>query len=111
MSAEYRAIELKVQSTVLQISVVVENRSRETWTAENFSLAWQFYDPKSGIFIEEGAWTPVPADAPPGGSGEFVIAIPCPVDSAGYDVYLSHLQPSGWSYARGEQFLRIGIQM
>jgi lipopolysaccharide transport system permease protein len=111
MSVEYRDIQLRVQGAALHTSVVVENRSRETWTPETFSLGWQFYDPRSRVFIEEGAWTPVAADVPPGSSVRFDIAIPIPPDSGGYEIYLSHIQPpDGWGYARGERFLRIGVE-
>jgi lipopolysaccharide transport system permease protein len=111
MSAQYRLVQLRAEGTVLQISVALQNRSRETWTPETFSLGWQFYDPQSSIFIEEGVWTPVAADVPPGASVQFDIAIPIPSDSGGYEIYLSHIQPpDGWSYARGERFLRIGVE-
>ncbi len=103
--------QITAEGTVLQIAAVVENKSRQTWTPENFSLGWQLYDPQSGIFIEEGAWTPVAADVPPGASAKFDIAIPFPTDSGGYEVYLSHVQPLlGWGYARGERFLHIRVE-
>jgi lipopolysaccharide transport system permease protein len=103
--------QLRAQGTVLQISAVVENKSRKTWTHENFSLGWQLYDPQSSVFIEEGAWTPVSADIPPGASAKFDIEIPFEPDSGGYEVYLSPIQrPDGWAYARGERFLRIGVE-
>jgi len=111
MSPQYRDIQLRTQASELRISVVIENRSRKTWTPDNFSLGWQFYDPQSGSFIEEGAWTPVSADVPPGAAATFDIAIPFPPDSGGYEVYLSPIQqPDGWAYDRGEQFLRIGLE-
>ncbi len=111
MSAEYRDVQLRVQGAALHISVVVENRSHQTWTPENFSLGWQFYEPQSSIFIEEGARTPVPADVPPGSSVQFDIAIPVTPDSGGYEIYLSGVQPLlGWEYARGERFLRIAVE-
>jgi lipopolysaccharide transport system permease protein len=104
-------VQLRVQATVLEISAAVENNSRQTWTPGNYSLGWQLYDPQSGVFIEEGAWTPVPADVPPGSSAKFDIAIPFQPDSGEYEVYLSDVQPLlGWGYARGEPFLRIGVQ-
>lgn len=103
--------QLRAQGTVLQISAVVENKSHKTWTPENFSLGWQLYDPQSSVFIEEGAWTPVLADVPPGASAKFDIEIPFEPDSGGYEVYLSPIQrPDGWAYARGERFLRIGVE-
>jgi lipopolysaccharide transport system permease protein len=111
MNAEYRDVQLRAEGAVLRISVTLENKSRETWTPENFSLGWQFYDPQSSVFIEEGVWMPVASDVPPGASAQFDIAIPIPSDSGGYEIYLSHIQPpDGWSYARGERFLRIGVE-
>jgi lipopolysaccharide transport system permease protein len=111
MSAEYSDVQLRAVGNELQVSVVIENRSRETWPAENFSLGWQLYDPTSGVFIEEGAWTPVAADVPPGSSAQFDIAIPIASDAGAYEVYLSAIQPpDGWAYARGERFLRIGVE-
>jgi lipopolysaccharide transport system permease protein len=104
-------VQLRVQATVLEISVAVENNSRQTWTPGNFSFGWQLYDPRSKVFIEEGAWTPVAADVPPGSSAKFDIAIPFQPDSGSYEIYLSPIQqPGGWAYARGEKFLRIGVQ-
>jgi lipopolysaccharide transport system permease protein len=104
-------VQLRVQATTLEISVVVENKSRQTWTPDNFSLGWQLYDPRSSVFIEEGAWTPVAAHVPPGSSAQFDIAIPFQPDSGSYEVYLSPIQqPDGWGYARGERFLRIGVE-
>ena len=103
--------QVSAQGTVLQIAAVVENDSRQTWTPETFSLGWQLYDPQTGVFIEEGAWTPVNADVPPGSSAKFDIAIPFSTDSGAYEVYLSHIQPpDGWGYARGDRFLRIGVE-
>jgi lipopolysaccharide transport system permease protein len=104
-------VQLRVQATTLEISVVVENKSRQTWTPDNFSLGWQLYDPRSSVFIEEGAWTPVAAHVPPGSSAQFDVAIPFQPDSGSYEVYLSPIQqPDGWGYARGERFLRIGVE-
>jgi lipopolysaccharide transport system permease protein len=111
MSATYRDVKLRVQGALLEISAVVENKSRQTWTPGNFSLGWQLYDPQTSLFIEEGAWTPVPADVPPDSSAQFDIAIPFPPDSGAYEVYLSPIQPpNGWAYARGEPFLRIAVE-
>jgi lipopolysaccharide transport system permease protein len=111
MSAEYSELRILPRGSVLEVSVSIKNKSRETWTPEKFSLGWQFYDPQSSVFIEEGAWTPLSADVPPGASAQFEIAIPIPSDSGGYEVYLSHIQqPGGWGYARGERFVHIGVE-
>jgi lipopolysaccharide transport system permease protein len=110
-SAEYRDVRVRVAGSVLEVSVTIENRSRETWTPENFSLGCQFFDPQSNRFIEEGAWTPVARDVPPGAAANFEISIPFPPEVAAYEVYLSHIQPSdGWAYTRGEPFLRILVE-
>jgi lipopolysaccharide transport system permease protein len=103
-------VQVRAQGTELQISVVLENRSRHTWTSENFSLGWQLYDPQSSVFIEEGAWTPVSTDVPPGSTAKFDIAIPIQPASGAYEVYVSPIQtPSGWAYHRGERFLHINV--
>jgi lipopolysaccharide transport system permease protein len=110
-SAEYRDTRVSVQDSVLKVTLSIENRSRETWTSGNFSLGWQFFDPQSNLFIEEGAWTPVTRDVPPGAAANFEISIPFPPEAAAYDIYLSHIQPSvGWAYTRGEPFLRILVE-
>ncbi len=103
-------VQLRTQGTVLQVSLSIENRSRHIWKPENFSLGWQLYDPQSSVFIEEGAWTPVSTDVPPGSSAKFDIEIPFQPDSGGYEVYLSPIQaPAGWAYDRGERFLRVNV--
>src|SRR5580704_14289860 len=103
--------QISAQGAVLRVAAVVENESRQTWTPETFSLGWPLYDPQTGVFIEEGAWTPVASDVPPGSSAQFDIAIPIAPDSGAYEVYLSAIQPpDGWAYARGERFLRIGVE-
>jgi lipopolysaccharide transport system permease protein len=104
-------VDVRTQGSSLQVSVVIENKSRETWTPENFSLGWQLYDPQSSVFIEEGAWIPVPTDVPPGATAKFDIEIPFQSDSGAYEVYVSPIQPpDGWAYAQGERFLRIRVE-
>ncbi|MGP0073101.1 MAG: ABC transporter permease [Bryobacteraceae bacterium] len=111
MRAEYREIRVETRGAVLEVSLAVENKSRETWTPENFSLGWQFFDPQSNLFIEEGAWMPVDGELPPGGSAKFELKIVFPPEPGAYEIYLSHVQtPGGWAYARGEPFLRILVQ-
>ena len=104
-------VHVGAQGTSLQVSVVIDNESRQTWTPENFSLGWQLYDPQSSVFIEEGAWAPVPADVPPGASARFDLEIPFQPDSGAYEVYVSPIQPpDGWAYARGGRFVRIRVE-
>ena len=108
MNAEYLDIDVRVQEAVLKVSLTVRNRSRETWTPENFSLGWQFFDPQIHRFIEEGEWIPAPYEVRPGASAKFEVSIPFPPEAGAYEMYLSHIQPSsGWAYAGGEPFLRI----
>ena len=107
-SAEYRDVQVRVIGSALEVSVSIENNSRETWTPENFSLGWQLMDPESTLFIQEGAWTPVRSDVPRGAAAQFEISIPFLPEEGAYEIYLSHLQPSsGWAYARSQPFLRI----
>jgi lipopolysaccharide transport system permease protein len=103
--------QVSAQGAVVQIAAVVENKSRQTWTPENFSLGWQLYDPQTSVFIEEGAWTPVSTDVPPGASASFDLEIPFQADSGAYEIYVSPIQPpDGWGYARGEQFSHIVVE-
>jgi lipopolysaccharide transport system permease protein len=109
-SMSYRDVRVQARGSVLEASLSIENKSRQTWTNQNFSLGWQFFDPQSNRFLEEGAWTPVAADVAPGEAARFELSIPVP-DSGAYEIYVSHIQPpASWAYARGEPFLRILVQ-
>jgi lipopolysaccharide transport system permease protein len=110
MTAEYRDIAVRVRDAALDVSLELRNKSRETWKPGDFSLGWQFYDPQSNRFIEEGAWTPVAGDVPPGGAEKFEISIAFPPEDGAYEIYLSHIQPDGWAYAGGAPFLRILVE-
>jgi lipopolysaccharide transport system permease protein len=110
-AAAYRDVRIRVEGSVLHMSLAIGNKSSQTWTPENFSLGWQFFDPQSNVFIEEGAWTPVARDVPPGATVNFTISIPFPPEAGAYEIYLSHVQPSsGWAYTRGEPFVRIRVE-
>jgi lipopolysaccharide transport system permease protein len=100
-----------VRGSLLDVALSIENGSREIWKPENFSIGWQFFDPPSNRFIEEGAWTPVARDVPPGESASFEISIAFPPEAGEYEIYVSHIQPTqGWAYMRGEPFLRILVR-
>jgi lipopolysaccharide transport system permease protein len=106
--AEFRDIELRTLPDTLEVRVVLENKSRQTWTQENFALGWQFFDPETNFFILEGDWSPVPSEVQPGQTVAFEIAIPFPPEAGGYQIYVSPIQqPDGWAYRRGRPFLRI----
>jgi len=115
-TARYRDLLVRVamgaeQGSALEVSLSIENNSRETWTSENFSLGWQFYDPQSNRFIEEGAWTPVSGDVAPGATAKFEVSIPFPPEAGAYEIYVSHIEAAGgWAYARGAPFLRILVE-
>jgi lipopolysaccharide transport system permease protein len=111
-AADYRDVRVRTEGSVLKIALTIGNKSRETWAVGNFSLGWQFFDPKSNVFIEEGAWTPVAGDVPPGATANFEISIPLPPEAGAYEIYISHLQPAeGWAYTRGEPFLRVLVEV
>jgi lipopolysaccharide transport system permease protein len=106
--AEYSNARVCARGSVLEVSLDIKNRTRETWTPETFSLGWQFFDPQSNLFIQEGAWTPVAGNIAPGAAAKFEISIPFPPEAGAYEIYVSHIQPScGWAFARGQAFLRI----
>jgi lipopolysaccharide transport system permease protein len=106
----YRDVRVQARGSVLEASLSIENKSRQTWTNQNFSLGWQFFDPQSNRFLQEGAWTPVAGDVAPGEAARFELSIPVP-DAGAYEIYVSHIQPpASWAYARGEPFLRILVE-
>jgi len=110
VSMTYRDVRVQARGSVLEASLSIENKSRQTWTNQNFSLGWQFFDPQSNRFLEEGAWTPVAGDVAPGEAARFELSIPVP-DAGAYEIYVSHIQPpASWAYARGEPFLRILVE-
>lgn len=111
MRAQYHDVRLRAEGRSLEVRVVVENKSRQTWKPETFSIGWQFFDPETNFFILEGAWIPISREVPPGDSVPFEISIPFPPEAGGYQIYVSPIQqPDGWAYAQGEPFLRIGAQ-
>jgi lipopolysaccharide transport system permease protein len=108
MEAEYREVQLRTLPDTLEVRVVVENKSRQTWKPESFSLGWQFFDPETNFFILEGEWASIPREIPPGDTASFELSIPFPPETGGYQIYVSPIQqPEGWAYRRGEPFLRI----
>lgn len=111
MEAEYREIELRTLPDALEVRLQVVNKSGRTWTPDNFSLGWQFFDPDTNFFILEGAWSPVPRAIAPGETVSFELGIPFPPETGGYQIYVSPIQqPEGWAYRRGEPFLRINAR-
>ena len=110
MGAEYRSVTVRAEGTVLAIRLSVANKSGHTWKPGNFSMGWQFFDPETDLFIEEGDWSPVPGEVRPDELASFEMSIPFPPYTAGYQVYVSPIeQPQGWAYQRGEPFLRIQL--
>jgi len=64
-------------------------------------IGWQFFDPETDRFIQEGEWIPA-ADGPTALNIEF------PPEPGGYRIYLSTVRAEeGWSYVRGEQFVIV----
>jgi lipopolysaccharide transport system permease protein len=64
-------------------------------------IGWQFYDPDTNRFIQEGEWTPAAA----GGTS---LIIEFPPEPGGYRIYLSTVSAEeGWSYMRGEPFVVV----
>jgi lipopolysaccharide transport system permease protein len=109
--AEFSDVQVRARGASIEVHVRLRNRSRNAWTPENFSLGWQFFDPKTGGFIMEGAWMPVAGEVLPGESTLFEMTIPLPPEGGGYRIHVSPIeQPDGWAYARGEPFLLIAAE-
>lgn len=110
--AAYRDVQVQAEGGSLQVRMNLENRSGKAWSPQNFSIGWQFIDPETNSFIQDGAWTPVESEVPPGAAAAFQIVIPFPPEPAGYRVYVSTVEErSGWGYNRGEPFLLISAEI
>ena len=108
MNAHWRDVRTEATGLRLSITAQVENRSRERWTAETVFLAWQFFDPDTNRFIQEGEWTPVPAAAAPGEAVASALNIDFPPEPGGYRIYLSTVTEDGrWGYCSGSPFLLV----
>ncbi|HEY6392445.1 MAG TPA: ABC transporter permease [Bryobacteraceae bacterium] len=108
MRAEFREVEARANGSALQIRVVLENKSRGIWNPGSFFLGWQFFDPETNFFIQEGEWTPLPNEVRPDETVALEMSIGFPPEAGGYVIYVSPIQqPEGWAYQRGEPFLRI----
>ena len=108
--AWYREVQVQARGATLELRVELENRSQRTWTPATLSLGWQFFDPTTNCFIQEGTWTPVARDVRPGESAAFEVTIPFPPEAGGYRIYVSPIEPDGWAYAKGEPFLMITVE-
>jgi len=112
MRAEFRDVDVRAEGSTLRLRVMLENKSRESWNPETFFLGWQFFDPETNHFIQEGEWTPLPNAVPPGETAAIEMSITFPPEAAGYLIYVSPIQqPEGWAYQRGEPFLRIDAEI
>jgi lipopolysaccharide transport system permease protein len=64
-------------------------------------IGWQFYDPDTNRFIQEGEWTRASGD-------EASLTIEFPPEPGGYRIYLSTVSAEeGWAYMRGEPFVVV----
>jgi len=64
-------------------------------------IGWQFYDPDTNRFIQEGEWTPA-------AESNTSLTIDFPPEPGGYRIYLSAVSADqGWSYMRGEPFVVV----
>lgn len=110
--AVFRDVEAEAGGLTIKARVTLENRSREKWRAGSFSVGWQFFDPETNRFIVEGEWVPLPCDVSAGESAPFDVPIAFPPEPGEYLIYISPVEQSrGWSYTRGEPFLKIHAEV
>ena len=112
MKIAYRQVEVAAQGGAIVIQLEMVNRSKADWTAENFVIGWQLFDPETNRFIRDGEWTKLTETVKPGGSARIEMRIEFPPEGGGYHIYVSPLSPSsGWAYARGEKFVLIAAEV
>ena len=110
--AEYRDVALQPHGSSLGVHVEVKNQSRLVWKPDTFSLGWQFFDPETNRFVLEGEWLPVRSEVAPGETATFDLMVDFPPETGGYIIYVSAIeQPDGWTYFRGEPFVRIAAEI
>jgi len=64
-------------------------------------IGWQFYDPDTNRFIQEGEWTNATAE-------DTTLTIDFPPEPGGYRIYLSTVSAdTGWAYMRGDPFVVV----
>lgn len=110
ISGGFRDLHVEARGACLEVSFALENQSRATWTPENFSVGWQFFDPVTNCFIVEGTWIPVACETPPGQTASFQMSISFPPEHGQYRIYVSSIAPEGWAYLGGEPFLLIDVE-
>jgi lipopolysaccharide transport system permease protein len=111
MRAEFRDVQARAEGSTLQLRIVLENKSRENWNPASFFVGWQFFDPATNFFIQEGEWTPLANAVLPGGTADVEISVDFPPEAGGYLIYVSAIEePGGWAYQRGEPFLLINAE-
>jgi lipopolysaccharide transport system permease protein len=96
MSTAFRDVRVTPDVDALKVSFAAQ-RSGDA------AVGWQFFDPQTGLLIEEGQWIPAAAN--------IELSIPFSPVPAAYEVYVSFVDAErGWDYARGESFLRILVE-
>ncbi|MGI8742307.1 MAG: ABC transporter permease [Bryobacteraceae bacterium] len=102
MNGAYRNVLLSVSGNILRVEFTLENHSRGEF------VGWQFFDPESGRFIEEGQWKSIDR----GASVPVEVEIEFPPESGAYQIYLSPISnESGWAYQNGKPFLLVDTQV
>jgi lipopolysaccharide transport system permease protein len=106
--AAYKNVRVVADGGAIAVHVRLENRSGRAWEPGTFSLGWQFFDPQTNRFIQEGKWVSVPEEVTPGAEVTFDLSIPLPPETGGYQIYVSSIEEGqGWAYMHGHPFLRI----
>ncbi len=93
--------------------LTVENRSRETWSAEKgFAAAAQTRDAESGTMILDGPRTLLRDAVPPGESVELEVAAELRRINGRLHIFVSLLQEGvGWFFDNGSPFLLIECEV
>lgn len=95
-AAAYQNLQVRACGATLEVSFTLPNSS----PGKDCSVGCQFFDPATGLFIEDGPWTPAAQNV--------ALSIPFPPEPGGYELYISEVRASdGWAHSRGEPFLRI----
>lgn len=115
MSGRYTGMEVAAAPSTgcLRVEFTLRNNSKGYWRrGEGYALGWQIYDPRTGLFIAEGEWVPLPVDLGPGASAPVSLDLILPPQSGHYRVYISPVQEKrGWLFERGGELLVVDAEV
>ena len=109
VSAQFRAVNVQLESHSLRIHSEIENRGPERWSPEDrWALGYHLFDEPTGTLVVDGERAPL--DLPPGQTHARDVTVALPPEPGEYAVYISVMRENvAWYYAEGWLFLLVDV--